>query len=91
MNLPAILARKLSAFSPQNLLRKARRQKGLAEACVPAVCVLDPDGDIVRHLKASDSVDIISIDLSFEAVHHRFLLIGDVHRVSLTPILPYCR
>jgi uridine phosphorylase len=40
-----------SAFAPENLLREARRQKGLAEVQVPAVCVLDPDGDIVRRLK----------------------------------------
>src|SRR4029077_15452742 len=35
-----------SVFRPENLLREARRQRGLAEAPVPAVCVLDPDGDI---------------------------------------------
>lgn len=40
-----------SVFTPENLLREARRQKGLAHAAVPRVCVLDPDGDIVRHLK----------------------------------------
>jgi uridine phosphorylase len=52
---PAILSGKNygspSAFTPENLLREARRQKGLAEASVPEVCVLDPDGDIVRRLK----------------------------------------
>ena len=42
-----------SVFEPMALLREARRQKSLPEASVPAVCVLDPDGDIVRHLKAS--------------------------------------
>src|SRR5262245_16458616 len=36
---------------PENILREARRQKGLSAASVPAVCALDPDGDIVRHLK----------------------------------------
>jgi uridine phosphorylase len=40
-----------SVFRPENLLREARRQKDLAEQSVPDVCVLDPDGDIVRHLK----------------------------------------
>jgi uridine phosphorylase len=40
-----------SAFAPENLLREARRQKRLADVKVPAVCVLDPDGDIVRRLK----------------------------------------
>ena len=41
-----------SVFLPSSLLREARRQKGLAIANVPSVCVLDPDGDIVRRLKA---------------------------------------
>ena len=40
-----------SAFTPESLLREARRQKGLSIANVPAVCVLDPDGDIVRELQ----------------------------------------
>ncbi|HML12601.1 MAG TPA: nucleoside phosphorylase [Xanthobacteraceae bacterium] len=42
--------RQASAFTPEGLLREARRQKGIAPAQVPAVCVLDPDGDIVRQL-----------------------------------------
>jgi hypothetical protein len=42
-----------SVFAPSALLREARRQKGLATANVPSVCVLDPDGDIVRRLKAT--------------------------------------
>jgi uridine phosphorylase len=40
-----------SVFEPKALLREARRQKGLAAIDVPAVCVLDPDGDIVRRLR----------------------------------------
>ncbi len=39
-----------SVFEPANLLREARRQKGLAEGTVPEICVLDPDGDILRAL-----------------------------------------
>lgn len=39
-----------SLFEPANLLREARRQKQLPEILVPAVGVLDPDGDIVRYL-----------------------------------------
>ena len=42
-----------SAFTPENLLREARRQKGLPAAAVPDVCILDPDGDIVRHLRGA--------------------------------------
>ena len=40
-----------SVFRPEALLREARRQKQLPPAPVPEVCVLDPDGDVVRHLK----------------------------------------
>jgi uridine phosphorylase len=42
-----------SIFTPDNLLREARRQKGLPMARVPAICVLDPDGDLVDHLHAA--------------------------------------
>lgn len=37
-------------FTAENLLREARRQKSLALGRVPRVCLLDPDGDIVRWL-----------------------------------------
>jgi uridine phosphorylase len=42
-----------SVFSPDALLREARRQKGLAPLDVPAVCIFDPDGDILRQLRKS--------------------------------------
>lgn len=54
---PSILAPKPhdapSVFRPENLLREARRQHGLPDAAVPAVCALDPDGDIARALRAN--------------------------------------
>ena len=37
-----------SVFQPENMLREARRQKNVPFGTVPPVCVLDPDGDIVR-------------------------------------------
>jgi uridine phosphorylase len=42
-----------SLFTPENLLREARRQKGLLAEQVPEVCVLDPDGDLVDYLCAT--------------------------------------
>jgi uridine phosphorylase len=42
-----------SVFSPENLLREARRQKNLPDSPLPEICILDPDGDIVRHLRAA--------------------------------------
>lgn len=41
-----------SAFTPESLLREARRQKGAERVTVPEICLLDPDGDIVRALRA---------------------------------------
>jgi uridine phosphorylase len=52
---PPILAGKElaapSVFAPVNLLREARRQRAIPEADIPPVCVLDPDGDILRTLR----------------------------------------
>lgn len=40
-----------SVFAPTALLREARRQKGLPAVDVPPICILDPDGDMVRRLR----------------------------------------
>ena len=40
-----------SVFAPAALLREARRQKELDTLQVPSVCILDPDGDLVRQLR----------------------------------------
>ncbi len=54
LNVPPIVTGKhfdaASVFEPENLLREARRQKKLPVGEVPEVCLLDPDGDIVRTL-----------------------------------------
>ncbi len=42
-----------SVFEPAALLREARRQKGLLPAEIPELCILDPDGDLVRSLRKS--------------------------------------
>ena len=42
-----------SVFEPAALVREARRQKCLPVASVPSLCVLDPDGDMVRRLRLS--------------------------------------
>jgi uridine phosphorylase len=64
-SLPPILAHKHhrapSAFTPENLLREARRQKTVAAGSVPRICILDPDGDIVRHLKAAGRAERSSV------------------------------
>ena len=40
-----------SVFQPESLLREARRQRCRDEHPVPDVCLLDPDGDVVRYLR----------------------------------------
>ncbi len=51
---PPILSEKFTAeesvFRPENLLREGRRQQGSEKGRIPAVCLLDPDGDILRWL-----------------------------------------
>ena len=44
-----------SVFRPEALLREARRQKQLPLVAVPEICLLDPDGDVVRHIKRAGS------------------------------------
>jgi uridine phosphorylase len=41
-----------SVFKAANLLREARRQKRLANLPVPAICILDPDGDFAQYVIA---------------------------------------
>lgn len=43
-----------SVFQVESLLREARRQRQLGDTPVPLVCLLDPDGDVVRHLAPLD-------------------------------------
>jgi uridine phosphorylase len=54
MGTPPLFANKrtsaASIFTPAALLREARRQKRLTEVPTPAICILDPDGDLVRRL-----------------------------------------
>lgn len=64
LDTPPILADKkftaASVFEPANLLREARRQKGLAEAAIPEICVLDPDGDVLRVLRREEHATLSS-------------------------------
>jgi uridine phosphorylase len=47
-----------SIFNPENLLREGRRQKRLPDCNVPEVCILDPDGDIVRYLEKNNLAEL---------------------------------
>lgn len=80
MLLPPILAQKhyqaSSVFTARNLLREARRQKGLNEAPVPAICILDPDGDIVRYLLATGQATADADWACYHTTIYTFALAG---------------
>ncbi len=95
---PPILAGKdftaPSVFEPENLLREARRQKSLPCASVPEICILDPDGDIVRTLcragraRRSEGWACYHTDLyEFEYAGERFGIIGCAVGASFAVLL----
>ena len=65
-----------SVFEPSALLHQARRQKGLLAADVPPICILDPDGDIVRHLKSSGAARLIETWPCYHTALYGFELAG---------------
>ncbi len=68
--------RTVSEFTPENLLRDARRQKALINAPVPELCVLDPDGDIVRHLVATHAATLDPVWACYHSQMYRFSRAG---------------
>lgn len=71
-----------SVFVPENLLREARRQRGVALQDVPAICVLDPDGDLVSTLRrsgqSSPAVGWACYHTAMDAFAHRGVRFGVV-------------
>lgn len=65
-----------SVFKPESLLREARRQKDLPTQSVPPFCVLDPDGDIVDHLRATDRAERDAAWPGYHTDLYRFTLNG---------------
>jgi uridine phosphorylase len=80
VSVPPILANKdpnaASVFEPDALLREARRQKALPLANVPDVCILDPDGDIVRRLKRSGEAKLSETWPCYHSELYEFALGG---------------
>lgn len=66
----------VSVFEPAALLREARRQKGLPLADVPALCILDPDGDIVRRLRNSGQARVSDRWPCYHTELYEFALAG---------------
>ena len=66
-----------SVFLPSALVREARRQKGLATVNVPSVCVLDPDGDILRRLKNAGEAKRLEAWPCYHTDLYTFSLVGE--------------
>lgn len=61
-----------SIFLPGNMLREARRQKNLSEMPVPQVCILDPDGDLLRQLQRANSTTSCSAWACYHTTMYEF-------------------
>jgi uridine phosphorylase len=70
-----------SLFAPENLLREARRQKSIPKGRIPRVCLLDPDGDIVRHLIRTNRA---KVNRHWACYHTEMYNYGSgVHRIGI--------
>jgi uridine phosphorylase len=47
-----------SVFTAENMLREARRQKNIPYGQIPKICLLDPDGDLVLHLRSTGQAQL---------------------------------
>jgi uridine phosphorylase len=63
-----------SVFTASNLLREARRQRGLSERRVPPVCILDPDGDLARYVHETAGGQIDASWACYHTTLSRFAL-----------------
>jgi hypothetical protein len=72
-------------FEPEALLREARRQKAVPLASVPEVCILDPDGDIVRLLKPSGEAKLSQAWPCYHSELYEFALAGRTAGIIGTP------
>jgi uridine phosphorylase len=72
-----------SVFTAANLLREARRQRSLAEFAAPAACILDPDGDLARHLRETGCARVDPAWACYHTTLLRFTLAG--REVGIVP------
>ena len=72
-----------SIFLPENLLREARRQKNKKECNVPAVCLLDPDGDLVDYLMRKGMAAKSECWACYHSSLYSFRL--DDHEIGIVP------
>jgi uridine phosphorylase len=63
-----------SVFTAASLLREARRQRHLPDTRVPPLCVLDPDGDLARHLQETGRARVDTTWACYHTTLLRFML-----------------
>lgn len=68
-----------SVFRPENLLREARRQKRIPEGEVPAICLLDPDGDLLAALVAAGRTGPSPVWACYHTTLHVFAHEGETY------------
>jgi uridine phosphorylase len=76
---PLLSAKDVTApavFEPLTVLREAKRQRQLPGLRVPAVCVLDPDGDIVRWLRKTGAGTLSDTWACYHSEMYEFELAG---------------
>jgi uridine phosphorylase len=66
-----------SVFEAAALLREARRQKRMLPTDVPALCILDPDGDLVRRLRNSGQAQVSENWHCYHTDLYEFALAGE--------------
>ena len=64
-----------SVFQPKNLLRESRRQNKIPLGEIPKVCILDPDGNLVDHLKDNNKASLNK----YWACYHSFLYTFEIN------------
>lgn len=70
-----------SVFDPNALLSEARRQKELPDEPVPEICILDPDGDIVRQLRETGQAERDSTWPGYHTDLYRFERNGQTYGI----------
>ena len=72
-----------SVFTAASLLREARRQRRLPDTRVPPVCMLDPDGDLARHLQETGRARVDPTWACYHTTLSRFMLAN--REVAIVP------
>ena len=65
-----------SVFLPENLLREAKRQKGISNCNVPEICVLDPDGDLAAYLLKTERASLNECWACYHSKMYNFKIDG---------------